>query len=102
RIGEQGAGNRQPLALTARQSDAALANNRFVAFPEAGDEAVRLRIARGGFDRLPIASLTESEADVLGDRAREEKDVLFDRRNLGPKRFQTPVADVDAINEDAP
>ena len=55
RVGEEGAGDGDALPLPAGQGHAALADLGLVAVVEAGDELVRLRLARRLLDRPPAS-----------------------------------------------
>ena len=46
--------------------------------------------------------LADAKGDVAADGAGEEKDILFDGRNLGAQGGQVPVAYVDAVDGNAP
>jgi len=63
------------LALSARKPNSALADDRGVAFGEAGDEFVRVRFARRP-DDLVVGRIQAPVPDVLGDRAVEELRLL--------------------------
>src|SRR6185295_12611410 len=41
-----------------------------------------------------------AKRNILGDRPREQKDILLDHRDLRAKRVKAPVAYVDAIDTD--
>ena len=45
--------------------------------------------------------LLVAEADVRGNRAREQVDVLEHHAELAPQRLELPVANVDTVDEDA-
>src|SRR5437879_2235675 len=77
RIGQQGARDGDALALAARERHAALANLGLISFFEAHDKLMRLGVVRGLLDSLAIGLLTQAIGDILRDRTREEKDVLF-------------------------
>ena len=50
RVLEQGPGDRHALLFAARQLEAALADHRFIAFGQSGDEVVDRRAARRALD----------------------------------------------------
>src|SRR5579883_2994212 len=102
RVGEQGAGDGDTLALAAGERDAALADHRLVTFLEAEDELVGLRVSRGPLNRRLVHLLAHAVGNVLGHRAREEENILLDGRDLRAQRVQAPVAHVHAIHQDAP
>jgi hypothetical protein len=70
-----------PLALPARERDAALAHDRLVAVRKVGDELVRLREPGGRFDLL-VGRRRGTKGDVLAHRGREEERILRDDRHL--------------------
>ena len=74
-IGEQRARQRDALALTARQREALLADDRVVAVREPQDELVRLGRARRGLD-LRRRRVGPAERDVGADRVGEQERVL--------------------------
>ena len=74
-FGEDGAGDRDALALAARQLHAALADDRVVLLLEPLDELVGVRDA-ADFADLFERRVRTAVADVLGDRAVEQKVVL--------------------------
>src|SRR5690348_1750877 len=78
RVCQNRARDRHALALTARQLDASLPDNRVVAVRELLDELVAVRDAAGLFDFLDGRARTRV-ADILGDRAVEEEVLLQDR-----------------------
>ena len=85
RVGEERAGDRDPLALAARERQAALADQRLVAVGEALDEAVRLRAARRGLDLL-ARRVGVRVGDVLGHRGGEQEAVVGDEGDLRAQR----------------
>src|SRR5665213_465887 len=99
RIGEYRPRDRDALALAARETHAALANDRVVAVLEFGDELVAVR------DAARIANLLErrarlGERDVLRDRAVEQEVVLHydaEMRTELPQleRLERPAIDRD-------
>src|SRR5205823_13100500 len=73
-------GQGDPLSLAAGELDAALADVGLVAavafpVPEAEDEFVRLRLARGRY-HVPVACAWPTVADVGRDRAMQERSIL--------------------------
>src|SRR5439155_17157347 len=91
--------DRDPLALSARERDPALADHRVVAVWKLGDELVRLRQAGGALDLL-VARVLTTETDVLAHRRREQERVLRDDADRTPKRGERDVAHVDAVELD--
>ena len=88
------------LALPAGERHAALADFGLVALGKAGDEIVGL--GRPGRRSISVlAGAGAAKGDVLGQRAREQEDILLDGRDLRAQRLQAPVAHVDAIDQHA-
>ena len=100
RIGENRARDRDALPLPARQLDAALADDRVVAVREPEDELLAVRDARRRLD-LVERRRRIGVADVLGDRAVEEKVLLQHRRELLAIVAQRNRRQVAAVDEDA-
>ena len=75
RVDREGARDRDPLPLPARERDAALADHRVVALRQPLDELVRLREPRDALD-LRVRQLRQAERDVLAHRGGEEERVL--------------------------
>ena len=97
RIPQQGAGDRQPLALAARQHDAALADHRLVALRQGRDELVRIGVASRRLELVPIG-IGLAEPQILFDRAVEQIGVLVHHgdhpaHRLGIERPQIAPAD---------
>ena len=82
RVGEQGAGDGQALALAAGEGHAALADHRVVAILEAHDEVVGLGVWPPARWLRRSALLAEAKGDVLLDRCA--------RRGRRPVRWSTP------------
>ena len=70
RIGEQGAGDGQALALTAGQAEAGVAQMGLLALRQALDELVGMRRARRRF-HVGLAGVETSVTDVVLHRAEE-------------------------------
>ncbi len=99
RVGQQRARNRKPLPLSTGKRDALFADDGRVAVSKVADKAVGLRGfggSRDGFRR----SVTDAESDVTRDRPREQKNVLFDDRNLRAQRLQVPLPHVHPVDQD--
>jgi hypothetical protein len=77
RVDGQRPGDRQPLALAAREGDAALADHGVVALRQPLDELVCLRCTRDRLDRL-LGQVAGAERDVLAHGRRKEERVLRD------------------------
>src|SRR5262249_25510853 len=95
------AGDRDTLALAARERDAALADHGVVALRQALDELVRLRGPRSLL-HLVLRELTATERDVVADGGAEEERILRDHADLASQRRERDVADVHAVDHDAP
>ena len=83
RLNRERAGDGHALSLPAREGHAALADDRIIALLKAGDELVGLRLARAALDLGAVDVLSDAKGNVVGDRARKQKDVLLDGRDLG-------------------
>jgi hypothetical protein len=101
RVDREGARDRDPLPLSARERDAALADHRLVPLRQSLDEFVRLREPRDALDLL-VAHVGTTEGHVLAHGRGEEERVLRDDPDLAPQRGERDVADVDAVHEYAP
>ena len=100
RVDHERAGDREPLALAARERDPALADHRVVAVRQLLDERVRLGGAGGRLDEL-LRHVGHAEGDVVADARREEERVLRDDADFAPQRTPRHVPHVDAVDEDA-
>ena len=78
-IVDERAGDAQPLPLPAGELVAPLTHVRVVAERPRGDLVVEVRALRRAFDRGDVDVVTE-EADVVGDRAGEQRAVPAGRR----------------------
>ena len=101
RVAQKRARNRDALALPARKHYTALANHGCIAIGETHDELMCLRLARGRFDLLLRHRLARAKRNVLGNRAREQEDILLDRRDLRAQAVHTPFAHVNAVDQHA-
>ena len=81
RVGDEGARQRQTLTLPAAQRDAALPDDRLVAFGEAQDELVRLRLLRRLLDFF-LRRFRFAEANIVGNRPAEQENILLDDADL--------------------
>ncbi len=100
RILQDGARQREPLALAARQLHAALAHRRAVALRQAADELVRLGRLRGAHD-VGLRDIAQSIPDVLGHRAVGQEAVLRHVADRAAQLLQIERRDVDAVQADA-
>ena len=98
RVDEQRPRDGDPLALPARQRDAALADDRVVPVGELEDELVRLCGACRRLDRLE-RRIRHAQRDVVADRRGEEERILGDDADLAAERAPREVADVDAVDD---
>ena len=101
RIAQQCPGDRQALALAARQVDAALADDRAVALRQLPDEFVRVGVARRCFE-LVLGRVGLAEAQILLDRAVEQIGVLVHDGDLAAQRLGIERAQIMAADPDRP
>ena len=99
RVAQHGAGDRDALALAARNLDAARADRGVVALRQAHDEVVRAGVARGGLDRL-ACGVRRAIGDVVGDARAEDERVLRHERDFGPQVPWIELGDVDPVERD--
>ena len=59
-----------------------------------------LGIVRRLFNGSRVSFLSKAIGDIICDRTRKEKDVLFDSRNLRAQRIHAPIAHIDTVDED--
>ena len=100
RVLQEGAGDRDPLALAAGKLDAALADHCGEALGHGLDEAEAARRACRGDDFL-VAGFGPAIADVVHDRAVEERDVLGHDADLLAQALLGHQRDVLAVDQDA-
>ena len=99
RVLEDRPGDRDALALAARQPRAAVADDRVVAVGQRADEVVGVgRPGRG--DDLGLGRVEPAVQDVLADRAAEQRRLLGDQADLAAQAGHGHVADVDAVDPD--
>ena len=99
RIAQDGARDRDALALAARQLDTALADHRVVAVGQGRDEIVDVGGRRGGAD-VVVARVGPAHADVGLDRAVEQEGVLVDDRDHAADLLERQLAQVVAAEAD--
>ena len=99
RIAQEGARQRDALALPGRQGKRALAEPRIEAVRERRDEALGSGQPRCPADRLRTG-IRLAERDVLGDRAGEQVRALRDPGDLAPPVGDGEVLDADAARAD--
>ena len=105
RVLQDHARDRDALALAARELDAALADLRVVAAPalpvlELEDELVRLRAPRRVLD-LGVGRVGPAVADVVADRAVQQRGVLRHHRDLRAQALLRDARDVLPVDQDA-
>src|SRR5688572_8255920 len=81
RILQDGARNRKPLSLSARESSSALPDLCVITVGQFRNEFVRMRGARGGFN-LSSRCVRASIRDVFGDGGGKQYGFLQDKGNL--------------------
>ena len=100
RVAQDGAGDRQPLALAAGKLAGRGHDLGVVALRQRADEAVGGGGAGGRLDLLADGVLA-AEADVARDAAREQHQLLADHRDLVAQRREGQRAQVAAVEQDA-
>ncbi|ERJ36121.1 hypothetical protein L810_0924 [Burkholderia sp. AU4i] len=98
-VAQQRAGNREALALAARQHEPAFADARRITVRQRRDEIVRVGRTRGG-DHVRVARVGAAEPQVVGDAAVEQRRILRDDRDhlahlAGIERPHVAAADAD-------
>ena len=101
RVGEHRPGDRDALALAARQREALLADHRVVAVGQLDDELVRAGGAGRGLD-LGVGGVGPAVGDVGAHGVGEEERVLEHDADLRAQRVERDVAHVDAVDADRP
>ena len=101
RVLEEGAGERDALALAAREPAAGRADAEVVALGQARDEAVGGGGLGGGLD-LGAAGAGPAEADVGRDGVVEQHHLLRHHRDGGAQRRQRHAAHVLPVDGDGP
>ncbi len=100
RVADDGAGDRQELALAQREAGAALAEDGLVALGQPADELVGADEARGGHDPGERA-VGRTHADVLGDGAGEQLHLLRHDADLRPVADRGEGGEVLAVEQHA-
>ena len=90
-----------PLALAAGELLAALADDRVVAVGRSSMKSWASASRAASLD-LGVGGVGPAVGEVLADRAVEEEDVLADEADRPAQRAAGQVADVDAVEQDAP
>src|SRR6266542_3898585 len=101
RVLQEGAGERDALALAAREAESPLANLGVVALRQPGDELVGVG-PPGGVHDFALARPGPRVGDVLGDAGREEHGLLQHEGELAPEIGQAVLAQVRAVEQDLP
>ena len=94
-------GDRQPLALPARQRGASRADLGVVPLRQSRDEAVELRRRRCR-SNLFIRGAGRGVADVVGDRPRHHRRVLRHDGDRATELGEVESAQADTVEQDAP
>lgn len=100
-VGEERPGQGEALALARGEPGAVLAERRPRPVGQCRDEVVRARVPQRREDRL-VVGVGPGEADVLGDRVREEVGALGDPGDPVPPAFEVQLREVPAPDPDAP
>ncbi len=99
RLGEQESGDRQPLALAAREPVAALADDRPEPVGQRPDQIGKVGLVEGA-PELVVRRPRPGEAQVLAHRVVEEVTVLGDHAGRLADRLEREVANIDAAEPD--
>ena len=97
RSGEEGARQRDQLALARRQRHAALVDRRVDAVGQVLDELVEPDAAHG-LHHLVVGGVGPGEGDVVAHGAREQERLLRHDAELAPQRLDGDVAQVVAVD----
>ncbi len=100
RILEEGARDRQALALSAGKPHAFLAHLRIEPPRQIVDELHGVSRPRGVDDRLPARRGERAVGDIGGHGVVEQHDLLADEGDVGAQGGQRELADVDAVEQD--
>src|SRR2546430_2535759 len=101
RARDESARQRDPLPLTSREVDAALADQRVVALGEVRSERVDAGRLAGREHLVPVGVLA-ARGEVLAQRHREEHGPLRDERDVRAQLRDREVAGIDASDEHLP
>ena len=99
RILQDCAGQRDTLALAARQPVAAIAHDRIVTGDTAFDEVIGRR-STCSFDHVVRRRILAADADVVRDRAVQQTGILEHRGNGAAQRLPRHLGDVHPVDED--
>gem|GEM_PF-3429474 len=98
-VSEQGPGNGDALALSARQDDALLSHHRVESIGQFFDEIQGMGRSGGLADRFQTDIFPASVSNVVGQGIVEQRDFLAYIGNLPPQALQGQCLDVDAIQQ---
>ena len=93
----QGPRERHELLLTGGQARAALQQRFLVTLRQRFDVLRQVSVRRRSAD-LSLRHAFVAQANILGDRSREQARVLEHHSELGPQGFRGPVPDVAPAN----
>ena len=100
RVGQDGAGDGQQLALSLAEVAGALREFGLVALRQLADEVIGVR-QFGGFDTLLVGRVEAAVADVLHDGIRKQEGILQDDPQLLAQISFGDLADVASVDRDA-
>ena len=98
-IAEKGAGDGDALTLATGEHHPAFADDGVVALRKAHDKVVSLRFLGGLFDLCLAYRFAGTKGDILGNRTREEKDILLNRRDLRAQAVHAPFTHINTIDQ---
>ncbi len=101
RILQDGAGDGDALALSARQGNAALAHGGFIAVGQVGDESVRMG-RRGSRNDLVSGGIGPAVGDVFGNARSENRRVLGDQGNGASQILRIERTQIVPVESDLP
>ena len=100
RIAQDGAGERDALALAAGEVSAHLAGGRVIAAWHREDELMRVGGSGGRLD-FGAAGVKAPKRDVAGDRVVKQRRVLRDERHVAAQALAGHVAHIETVDTDA-
>ena len=101
RILQDGTCNGKPLALAARQRDAALTQAGLIAFWQSANEGIGLGGLGGGLD-VGHACIRGAIGDVGGNGVGKERDILRHESNALAQHVKIGLAHIDPVDHHAP
>ena len=99
RVAQNSAGDGDPLALAAREHNAALADRRVESLRQRGNKSSRMGVLGGPHD-IGIGSVRAAEADVVARRGGEHHAVLRHQRDAGTQLSRIEVHEPHAVERD--